>query len=165
VDLVPAFSELAARHPQLRLVALNPGVPEKVLLGCFPEAVRPRVVYRKAQPEKGIIEAMADTDIYLLPSLFEGTPLTLIEAMFAGMPIVTTATCGMKDVIADGKTGLLVPIRDPQAIVNAVERLLGDMHLRARLGQAARIEALERYSWQKVADPLRQVYERLCSTP
>jgi glycosyltransferase involved in cell wall biosynthesis len=81
------------------------------------------------------------------------------------MPIVTTATCGMKDVIADGKTGLLVPIRDPQAIVNAVERLLGDMHLRARLGQAARIEALERYSWQKVADPLRQVYERLCSTP
>jgi glycosyltransferase involved in cell wall biosynthesis len=162
-DLIPAFSELAARHPQLKLVVLNGGVPDSVVKESFPVSVRPQVVCRQAEPEKPIADEMSRTDIYLLPSLFEGTPLTLIEAMFEGMPIVTTATCGMKDVISDGRNGLLAPIRSPQAIIDAVERLLGDASLRAQLGRTARCEALARYSWQSVAEPMRQVYEQLCS--
>jgi glycosyltransferase involved in cell wall biosynthesis len=69
----------------------------------------------------------------------------------------------MKDVIEDGRNGLLSPIRSPEAIVAAVERLLGDSALRSRLGQAARAEALQTYNWQRVAEPVREVYERLCS--
>jgi glycosyltransferase involved in cell wall biosynthesis len=87
----------------------------------------------------------------------------LIEAMFAGMPIVTTSTCGMKDVIVDGVTGLLVPIRSQAAIVDAVDRLLGGPNVRASLGQAARREALGKYSWQRVAEPVFQIYEALCN--
>jgi glycosyltransferase involved in cell wall biosynthesis len=161
-DLVPAFSTLAARYPELLLVVLNGGVPESKVRACFPEEIRSRVLCRQAEPEQGTAEAMASADIYLLPSLFEGTPLTLMEAMFEGLPIVTTATCGMKDVIQHEKNGLLVPIRSPQEIVNAVERLLRDPDLRARLGQAARAEALQNYNWQKVAEPVCKVYERLC---
>jgi glycosyltransferase involved in cell wall biosynthesis len=161
-DLVPAFSDLAARHPELRLVILNGGIPEPVVRSCFPEPARSRVFCQQAEPEEGIAAAMAATDIYLLPSLFEGTPLTLIEAMFSGMPVVTTATCGMKDVITDGETGLLAPIRSPQAIVAAVERLIGDPALRARMGQAGRSEAMEKYNWRRVAEPIQAVYERLC---
>lgn len=160
-DLIPAFAELAARHPQLKLVILNGGVAEAAIQASFPEQVRPRVICQRAQPEMGIAHAMAATDIFLLPSLFEGTPLTLIEAMFEGMPIVTTATCGMKDVIRDGHNGLLVPIRSPGAIVDAVERLLAEPGLRARLGQTARLEASPAYNWQQVAEPLLEVYERL----
>jgi glycosyltransferase involved in cell wall biosynthesis len=161
-DLVSAFAILAARHPELMLVVLNGGAPESEVRACFPEEIRSRISCRQAEPEKGMADAMAAADIYLLPSLFEGTPLTLIEAMFEGMPIVTTATCGMKDVIEDGRNGLLTPMRSPQAIVTAVERLLGDSALRARLGQAARAEALQSYTWQRVAEPVREVYERLC---
>jgi glycosyltransferase involved in cell wall biosynthesis len=162
-DLVAAFATLAARHPELLLVVLNGGMPESEVRDCFPEDIRFRVSCRYAEPEKGTADAMGTADIYLLPSLFEGTPLTLIEAMFEGMPIVTTATCGMKDVIEDGRNGLLSPIRSPEAIVAAVERLLGDSALRSRLGQAARAEALQTYNWQRVAEPVREVYERLCS--
>ncbi|HLY99232.1 MAG TPA: glycosyltransferase family 4 protein [Candidatus Angelobacter sp.] len=162
-DLVAAFTTLAARHPELMLVVLNPGTPESSVQSCFPEEIRSRVVCRQAEPEEGNAAAMAAADIYLLPSLFEGTPLTLIEAMFEGMPIITTATCGMKDVIEEGRSGLLVPIRSPQAIVAAVERLLSDPALRARLGQAARAEALQKYTWPRVAETVRVAYERLCA--
>ncbi len=162
-DLVPAFSTLASRYPQLVLVVLNGGVPESEVRACFPEEIRPRVLCRRAEPEHDTAEAMAAADIYLLPSLFEGTPLTLMEAMFEGLPIVTTSTCGMKDVIRHEKNGLLVPIRSPQEIVNAVERFLREPALRACLGQAARVDALQNYNWQKVAEPVREVYERLCS--
>ena len=129
---------------------------------CFPEAVQARVRCQQAEPELGTAQAMAAADIFVLPSLFEGTPLTMIEAMSGGMPIVTTATCGMKDVISDGTNGLLVPLRSPERIVAAVERLLADPALCARLGQAARREALEKYTWRRVAEPVRDVYERLC---
>lgn len=162
-DLVPAFTRLAEKHPELKLVVLNGGVPDAAVMACFPEKLQSRIMCRRAEPETGIALEMAAADIYLLPSLFEGTPLTLIEAMFGGMPIVTTATCGMKDVIVDGKTGLLAPLRNPDALVAAVERLLADPALRARLGQAARADALEKYNWQRVAQAIREVYEKLCA--
>jgi glycosyltransferase involved in cell wall biosynthesis len=155
--------ELATRHPQLKLVVLNGGTSEASIKSCFPEHLRPRVICQQAPPEAGVAEAMGETDIYLLPSLFEGTPLTLIEAMFEGMPIVTTATCGMKDVIQDGCNGLLVPIRSPLEIVAAVERLLADPLLRASLGRKARCGAVQAYNWPRVAEPLLQVYERLAA--
>jgi glycosyltransferase involved in cell wall biosynthesis len=162
-DLAPAFARLAERHPQLKLVVLNGGVPESTVKACFPEALQHRVLCRQSEPEKGVANAMGETDIYLLPSLFEGTPLTLIEAMFGGMPIVTTSTCGMKDVIEDGRNGLLTPIRSPERVVAAVESLLADPALRSRLGRAARAEAVEKYNWARVAEPIQQVYEGLCA--
>nr|MDQ3803827.1 glycosyltransferase family 4 protein [Acidobacteriota bacterium] len=105
----------------------------------------------------------AGADAFVLPSLFEGTPLTLMEAMASGLPVITTATCGMKDVVRDGETGLLVPTRAPAQIVAAVERLMGDTCLRARVGRAAQREALEKYNWDRVATPVGEVYERLCA--
>jgi D-inositol-3-phosphate glycosyltransferase len=77
--------------------------------------------------------------------------------------VVTTATCGMKDVIRDGSNGLLVPIRSFVAIVQAVERLLGDPALRESLGRTAQAEALAKYTWDKVAAPVLEAYERLCT--
>jgi glycosyltransferase involved in cell wall biosynthesis len=81
--------------------------------------------------------------------------------MMSGMPIVTTATCGMKDVIRDAENGILVPTHSPHAIVAAVERLLGDVDYRARLGRAAQAEALDKYVWERVARPICAVYEQL----
>ena len=80
----------------------------------------------------------------------------------SGLPVVTTATCGMKDVICNGENGLLVPIRSPQAIAEAVERLLQNADLRNKLGRAAQRDALERYTWDRVSMPICETYERLC---
>jgi glycosyltransferase involved in cell wall biosynthesis len=160
-DIVPAFAELAGRHPGLRLVVLGGGEGEPDLRSMFPEAVRARVSCMTTAGEGENATAFATADLYVLPSLFEGTPLTLIEAMMSGMPIVTTATCGMRDVVEDGMTGLLVPIRSPAAIVRAVEALVADAGLRERIGRAAQKKALESYTWDRVAGPVKSVYERL----
>jgi glycosyltransferase involved in cell wall biosynthesis len=161
-DVVQSFASLAVRHPQLRLVVLNGGVPESAVRACFPEPLQARVSCIRAEPEVGTAAVLAAADIYLLPSLFEGTPLTMLEAMWSGMPIISTATCGMADVISNGSTGLLVPIRSPEAIVAAVEQLLADGALRARLGRAAHALACQSYTWPKVAGPVQEVYEQLC---
>jgi glycosyltransferase involved in cell wall biosynthesis len=163
LDLVPAVERLLGRYSNLRFVVLNPGVPEAKVKACFAKAANPRVSCIQAEPETGIACAIAAADIFVLPSLFEGTPLTLIEAMFGGLPIVTTDTCGMKDVIEDGRNGLLVPTRSPEAIVNAVERLFDNATLREQLGRAARSDAVKHYEWQSVAEPVRRLYEEICS--
>jgi glycosyltransferase involved in cell wall biosynthesis len=161
-DMVPAFAALVERHPTLELIVLGAGSSEAAVRNSFPASLQAKVKCIGADDDAEAAVAFASADIYLLPSLFEGTPLTLLEAMMSGMPIVTTATCGMKDVIRDGENGMLVPTRSPEAIVAAVERLLGDVAYRARLGRAAQAEALEKYVWERVAGPVRAVYEQLC---
>jgi glycosyltransferase involved in cell wall biosynthesis len=115
----------------------------------------------RSDTEEESAAVFAGADVFVLPSLFEGTPLTLIEAMMSGLPIVTTDTCGMRDVIAHERTGLLVAPRSPGALRDALERLLGDRTLRARLGQAAREEARARYTWPAAAQVVRHAYETL----
>lgn len=163
-DLVPAFIALAARRPALTLTVLGGGVPPDVVRAAFPASTRERVRCLQTASEEETMAAFATHDVFVLPSLFEGTPLTLMEAMASGLPIVTTSTCGMRDVIRDGENGLLIPIRSPAAIADAVGRLIADRALRERLGRAARDEAMHRYTWDAVAAPVRAVYERLAAT-
>jgi len=162
-DLVPAFATLAERHADLRLVVLGAGVhDEETVRGAFPTHLRSRVSCVEARSEAETAEAFAAADLFILPSLFEGTPLTLLEAMASGLPVVTTDTCGMKDVIRNGENGLLVPLRSPEKIAAAIEHLMSDAGLRERLGRAAQAEAVEKYNWERCAAPVREVYERLC---
>lgn len=158
-DLVPAFVALARRHPGMTLHVIGAGVPPDAVRARFPEAQRDRIECATPPDEVGMAAAFAAADLFLLPSLFEGTPLTLMQAMLSGLPIVTTATCGMRDVVADHQTGLLVPIRSPQALVTAIETLTANQSLRARLGKAARAEARARYTWDHAAEPVLNAYE------
>ncbi len=160
-DLVPAFTALSDRHSQLKLVVLGAGVAEYKILNAFPERVRNRISCVRTNNDAETANCFAGSDIFVLPSLFEGTPLTLIEAMMSGLPVITTNTCGMKDVIRHERNGLLIPIRTPDAIVAAVQQLLGDSGLRERLGRQAQRDALEKYTWEKVARPIEVVYEQL----
>jgi glycosyltransferase involved in cell wall biosynthesis len=160
-DLVPAFCALAERHPSLTLVVLGAGVPNDVVRSQFPAAFHDRLVFASPSTEEGTVTTFADADLFLLPSLFEGTPLTLMQAMMSGLPIVTTSVCGMKDVLTDRENGLLIPIRSPDAIISAVDRLISDVPLRERLGRAAQVTARARYTWDRVAQPVEDAYLRV----
>lgn len=162
-DLVPAFAALLENQPDLELTVLGAGVADGVIVAAFPQPARARVRCRHTGTEAETIAEFAAHDLFVLPSLFEGTPLTLMEAMASGLPIVTTATCGMRDVIRDGENGLLVPIRSPAAISGALGRLIADRPLRERLGRTASAEAIQRYTWDAVAVPVRETYERLAA--
>ncbi len=160
-DLLPAFCALAHRHPDLHLTVLGAGVPRPVVEQAFPPALRQRVEMVSTTTDEETARVFASCDVFVLPSLFEGTPLTLMEAMMSGLPIVTTATCGMKDVVRDGVTGLLVPIRSPERLAQAIERLVRESGVRERLGREAQREALARYTWEAVAKIVSEAYEEL----
>jgi glycosyltransferase involved in cell wall biosynthesis len=160
-DLVPAFVRLAERHAAVTLTVVGAGVPDEIVLAQFPSSLHKQISFETPSTEAAMAAVFAAADIFLLPSLFEGTPLTLMQAMMNGLPIVTTATCGMKDVISDRVTGLLIPIRRPDAILSAVEILIADRGLRERLGRAAQAAALANYTWDRVAQPIEDVYLRV----
>lgn len=163
-DLVPAFVALAERHADITLRVIGAGAPPDFVRAQFPEHVRARVHCDTPPDDVAMAVAFAAADLFLLPSLFEGTPLTLVQAMASGLPIVTTATCGMKDVIADQQTGLLVPIRSPESLVSAIDALRANRSLRERVGQAARADARARFTWDRSAEPVLRAYEALTRT-
>jgi glycosyltransferase involved in cell wall biosynthesis len=83
-------------------------------------------------------QVMADLDVFVLPSLWEGFGLVLVEAMAAGRPVVASAVGPISEIVVDGVTGLLVPPGDPDALAEAIVRLLQDPELAAALGRAGR---------------------------
>ncbi len=99
-------------------------------------------------------------DVVLLPSLWDGLPNALLEAMACGRPVLASAVGGMLDVITDGVDGLLLP-RDDDAWVNALRRLLADADLRTRLGAAARRTVEARFTLLQERKAWTAVYEEL----
>jgi glycosyltransferase involved in cell wall biosynthesis len=86
------------------------------------------------------------------PSHREGFGVVCLEAMAHGRPVVASAVGGLRDLVVDGETGVLVPPRDPDALRAALERLLGDRELRRHLGSAARERARTQFSWERITD-------------
>ena len=80
-----------------------------------------------------------------------------VEAMFAGLPVVTTGVGGIPEMVLDGETGLLVPPGDEASIADAIERLLGDDALRTAMGEAARERAHARFDARKTTADLISV--------
>ncbi len=93
-----------------------------------------------------VADLLAAADIFTLPSHFEGLPMSIIEAMLTGLPVVATNIRGPREQITDNITGLLVPPADASALAAALTRLVSDAPLRATLGHAARDHALTRYT-------------------
>jgi glycosyltransferase involved in cell wall biosynthesis len=98
-------------------------------------------------------------DLYVLSSYAEGLPISIVEAMAAGKPVVSTRVRGCEDAVSDGVTGLLVPPRDPRALADAMARLLDDPDLRQRFGQAGRRMAAERYDAGRLAVQMADIVE------
>lgn len=101
---------------------------------------------------------MAGFDIFALPSLYEGLPLALLEAMHAGLPIVATRTDGMPEAIEHGVSGLLCSSGDE--FLQSLKLLLGDAELRNAIGRAARDTAQQRFSCSEMAAQLIEIYKK-----
>lgn len=103
---------------------------------------------------------LAAGHIFVLPSRSEAFPNAVLEAMAAGMPIVASGVGGINELIRDGRTGLLVPPGDPQALAGGICRLLIDSALAARLGAAARDEAESGFSFDRMVAAFDCLYQR-----
>ena len=96
-------------------------------------------------------------DVLVLPSEAEGFGLVLIEAMAMGVPVVATDAPGIRDVVKNEQTGLLVPVGQPQMLAGAIKRIIDDGALRQRLVDAARDDVQKRFSWPMVLQQYRRV--------
>ena len=117
-----------------------------------------------------IPEVLAAMDLLVLPSLSEGMPYVALEGMAMGKPVVATAVNGVPELIQDGVTGLLVPRKDPVALVKAIEIVLANPHVAASFGLAARRLVEQTYSTERWIDQMESLYESLvdheeCSCP
>ncbi len=106
-------------------------------------------------------ELYAGMDVYVLASHREGFPRSAMEAAAMGLPLVATDIRGCRQVVEDGVTGFLVPPRDPQALGDAIARLVEDTGLRARCGAASRGKALEDFDDRTQVERTLEVYEQV----
>ncbi len=103
---------------------------------------------------------MQGLDVFVLPTLAEGTPNSIIEAMAHGLPVIASAVGGIPDLVTPD-TGILVPPSDPKALVNAMMVLATDADKRMRMGQAARTRYEELFSPEAVLPILENAYHRV----
>jgi glycosyltransferase involved in cell wall biosynthesis len=109
-------------------------------------------------PHDELQRLYARAAVVACPSRREGFGVACLEAMAHARPVVATSVGGLRDLVVDGETGLVVPPRDPAALREALQRLLGDSGLRRRLGAAGRERARGRFSWDSVTDATVAAY-------
>lgn len=156
----------------VRALALRPALRERlrlVLVGDGPlkadcEAVLAAAGVRELAwlpGERADVPAlMRGLHAFALPSLAEGISNTILEAMASGLPVAATAVGGNADLVVAGRTGLLVPPADAQALAQALVRLADDPAAAAAMGRAGRAVAVERFSLQTMAEVYRALYQR-----
>jgi glycosyltransferase involved in cell wall biosynthesis len=151
------FQALAQHYPEMRLTIAGCGANAETVKQNFAENVRDRIEVLPFVSAADMPTLYARHDIFVFPSLMEGLPIVLLEAMAAGMPVVSTETCGMMDIVEDEFNGLLVKPADSGAFATAVERLMNSPELRRELGRAAQ-ETMKRHTWDQVAKKMENVF-------
>ena len=140
-----ALRRLIHRLPGARLILVGEGPEEPAIRALTAElGLEGRV--RMLGLRKDVPRLLAAADIALLTSISEGIPLTLIEAMAAGLPVVSTNVGGVAEIVVDRQTGLLAPSGDDAALAEAIALLVGNAEARRRLGALGRERARELFS-------------------
>ena len=157
--LLQALHLLAPRIPRLTLLLVGGGGEEERLRRLVAEmGLGTRVIFTGFLENP--VRIYPALDLYVATSLKEGLPLSLVEAMGAGLAVVATDVPGHRDVVAHGETGLLVPPEDPVALAEAISSLLADPERRRRMGEAGRHRALKEFSIQAMVEGTAEVYRR-----
>jgi glycosyltransferase involved in cell wall biosynthesis len=121
-------------------------------------AAAKQITFAGLTPHGEIPKFYENADIYVGPSLYESFGVSILEAMVAGVPVVSTRVGAVPELISDGRSGLIVETADPSAIVDAVIRLFTNPELRNSAACAAREAVRDRFSWEAICSTLVEIY-------
>ena len=163
--LIAAFGLLRAMLPdqRLRLVLVGDG-PRRADLAAQVAAAGLQDSVWLAGARADVAPVMRSFSLFALSSIAEGTPVTLLEAMASGLPVVATGVGGIPDLVQDGVMGALAPARDPQRLAAALAAYVRDPSLARAHGAAGRDHVERRYSMRAMLDAYIALYDGLCQT-
>lgn len=193
-DLVDACAILRNRGRRFHCVLVGDGPQRRLLEARIrDQGLEPHVRLLGAVPQAEVIQRYRESDVFVLPCALrpvrlwdreaglvkaleawfepaggvikDGIPNVLVEAMAAGLPVVTTPIAGIPELVRDGSTGLLVPPHDPPRLAEAIDRLLLDPDLRQQLGGRAAAEVRERFDRCRTIVSLADVFRRWAGRP
>jgi len=159
IHAVAALRDATQRKIEYRILGDGPLRGDMERLICELE-VEDSVQLVGEMDQGGVRDAMRDADIFVAPSVvaedgdMEGVPVSIMEAMACGLPVVSTRHSGIPELVHDGESGYLVRERDPLALARALTRLAGDAALRARMGVAGRHAVQRGYDLDALNDRL-----------
>lgn len=139
----------------------DPGITDRVRAELAQQGLEQRVELIGSAVGEAKSRWLRQADIFVLPSYAEGVPISMLEAVAAGLPAIVTPVGGIPSVLRDGEHALLVTPGDRAALAQAITQLAGDASLRARLGEAARLHVLKHYGVECSAGKYLQLYAQL----
>lgn len=156
-DLLDAWPTVLEDYPNGQLVLVGDG-PEREGLEDHAGGLGVESSVHLVGRRDDIPELLALVDVFAFPSHYEGLPGALLEAMCAGLPIVTTPVDGNSELVTDGEHGLYVPVKNPDALAGTLKELLDDSELALRLSEAARARAREQFSLDSMVEQFEDLY-------
>jgi glycosyltransferase involved in cell wall biosynthesis len=155
--LLTAFAQLTASY-SAHVVVIGPVTPELCLPQGLEPSLRSRIHFLGQQPSAAAI--VGASSVSFIPAVKrEGFPKRAIEAMIQGIPVIATPTGGIAELIVDGASGLLVPEGDPQALLAALDRVLGDTQLARQLGEGGINRIQEAFPIDRTIEETAALYE------
>lgn len=156
--LVQAMAEVVKAKPDSQLLIVGDGEQKQELqASCERLGIKYHVTFTGHQNNVGRFMEMMD--VFVLPSLNEGMGRVLLDAMVLSKAVIASNVGGIPDVVDDGKTGLLVPAKDPQALAQAMLRLRNDAALTAEFGRQGHKKVTEGFSLDSMVQKIAGLYE------
>ena len=159
--LIQAMNIVRQKDTNVRLILVGDGVGRQSLERFVKELdLGDRVTFVGKVPNEKVPEYMSASDVFVLPSLSEGFPVTILEAMASGLPIVATRVRGLPEIVKDGESGFLVEPRNPEQLADRVLTLLKNEDSRQRMIMNNR-NKVQQYSWENTVGQLEAIYRRV----
>ena len=156
IYLLEAFDNASKKYPDFRLEIIGKeNEYSELLKKRFPN---PKIVYKGYQNDRKKIASLLSSSYALaLPSLWEGSPLTLFESLASGRPVIASDIPAFKDILTDEKDGILVPAKDSNELAENIIYLIKNKSLASKIGNAGKKLAME-YDWKQISKRTEKVY-------
>jgi glycosyltransferase involved in cell wall biosynthesis len=154
-----AVKEVKKKHKRVKILLVGQG-PEEETLKELGRTLELDALFLSGE-KNDIPELMKSMDIFVHPAFNESFGITIVEAMFSGLPVVATNFGGIPEIVTNGETGILVPRKDSGAIKNALLRLIENPELAKNMGEKGREVAASKFSGQRYARDMEKLYTSL----